>query len=178
MGEILTRDGNIDADGLPVFRDKRALEQGVIHGGIAYFERIFRIFRHIFHQPVYADGARPCRFNIINIAGSHDIAGDDLTIGMLWIAEGGDKRAEALHVCKGRRIEDSIGMGVVDHTEDNNIMEIKIFLSLVMKNTNRLVLGEHIFRIRVHPDTDNSGKNGQQQRHKDNDCGNLSGFIQ
>ena len=66
-----------------------------------------------------------------------------------------DLPGQLKHLLQGRGIEDAIAMLLVDHPQNDHVVQIEFLLYLVVENADELFFRKHVFRIGVDLDFGN-----------------------
>ena len=174
-GKGLGGERQVDGDGPAVLGDQGALEQRVVHGQVADLQAALLIGGGVLHQPFETDLSGAGLDDGLGVAGGDDVLGHHPFVRILGAVEGGGEIGEDFDILEGARVEDAVGVFFIDHAEDQDVVEVELLFDLVVEDPDRLVGGKHVFRVGVHLDLDDEGR--QQQGEDDADPDDALGVV-
>ncbi len=142
VAQVLGPDGDVEAEGFAVLRQKGAVQERIVPGAVADVERLLPRFRRFRHQPLEPHRAQARLLDVVHFRRGQEVDRDDAVDAFDLLRQGMDRFQRA-------GIEHAVGMGFVHHAQDDHVVQGEHPLDPVVKDADEFFPGQHIFRVGV-----------------------------
>jgi len=148
VAQILRGQRQVQRDGLPVFRNQGALEERDAAGLLPDGQGRLTGRRRFGHQPLEAHGAGSRLLDVVHRGRGDEVDLDDSGVRIRSADRGTAKATSELgqlvNSCKRGRVEDTVGVFLVDHTNDDHVVQAERLLHRVVEHPHGLVLKDGV----------------------------------